>query len=93
MRKFGAVMLASTLLAAQAVGAEPLASGQPAGIAQAQLRGNETFYVVTLGVVVLAGAAYLVSTHQSQSVTNSFPGGSNTIVPVNTVVTTTTTTQ
>ena len=94
MRKFGAVVLASVLFAGAAFGAEAggLPAGNPAGIAAAQRRGNETLYVITLGVIVVAGAAYLVSTKQTHSVITTFPGGPNTIVPVNTSVSTTTTT-
>ena len=98
MRKFAAVALASTLFAANALGAENsgLPAGNSAGIAAAQLRGNETLYVVTLGIVVVAGAAYLVSTQHTHTVINTFQGGPDTIVPISTstgTVSTSTSTQ
>ena len=95
MRKLCASVLALSLMASSSIAGESgaLPPGQPAGVAGAQSKGISTFYVITAGLVLLVGAAFLISTdHSKTSVINLSANGETLLQGINSPPTTTTTT-
>ena len=93
MRKLCASVLALSLMASGSIAGESgaLPPGHPAGVAGAQSRGISTFYVITAGLVLVAGAAFLISTdHSKTSVLNLGTNGDTLLQGINSPPTTTT---
>jgi len=68
-----------------------LPPGQPAGVVGAQSKSIGTFYVITAGLLLVAGAAFLISTdHSKTSVINLNANGETLLQGINSPPTTTT---
>jgi hypothetical protein len=94
MRSLAASILALCLTASAGMAGENglLPPGRPAGLAQAQ--GHiSTFYVVSTGLVLVAGVAFLISTDHSATATVILGGNNGTLLQgIDSPTTTTTTT-
>ncbi len=74
MRIFGAVLLAASLLATNAVAATALSAGKPAGVKLAQMEGNT---VMIVGAVGLAGLGIALAASSSGGGPTTFTSHGN----------------
>jgi hypothetical protein len=94
MRSLCVSILALCLAASAGMAGEngALPPGHPAGVAQAQKR-ISNFYIITTGMLLVGGVAFLISTDHSASTTVNPSGNSGTLLQgIDSPTTTTTTT-